>query len=299
MKLEYKILWLDDNIDTFIDDEHIQDIEQYISDQGFEATINTQSNQREFFSNLDDTYDLILTDYHMDGLNGDQVVEKIRKDESIFTEILFYTAKADLKDTQKLDRISFLETTTSHQEEVVEKIKELIALTIKKFQDIVVMRGMIMHETSDLDSEKIKILKQYIDSKSVSEIQGLKDDVLEKIQRFLDEKCNTYLDYKDRDDALKKIIKDNVLFSSSRKIEALSWILKKLGLDDFSEEYQNEIISPRNQFAHAKLIEEDGRKYFKKTDGDIEFDDAYCQNLRKNILKHKGNLKKLQEKVNE
>lgn len=297
MKLEYKILWLDDNIDAFIEDEHIDDIKKHISEQGFDTEIITQNNQEEFFDNLDNTYDLILTDYHMDGLNGDKVVEKIRN-QSIFTEILFYTAKADLKDTQKLDRISFLETTTNHEEKVVEKTKELIDLTIKKFQDIVVMRGMIMHETSDLDSKKIEILRQYINSKDALEIQDLKNSVLGEIKSFLDEKCNKYQDYNDND-GLKKVIKDNVLFSSARKIEALSWILKKLELDDFSQAYKNEIISPRNQFAHAKLIEEDGRKYFKKTNGNIEFDDIYCKELRKNILKHKNNLNILQKKLDE
>ncbi|MDC9715124.1 MAG: response regulator, partial [Gammaproteobacteria bacterium] len=260
--------------------------------------INTQDNQKDFFNTLDDTYDLILTDYHMDDLNGDKVVEKIRE-KSIFTEILFYTAKADLKGTQKLDRISFLETTTDHEEEVVEKAKELIDLTIKKFQDIVVMRGMIMHETSTLDIKKVEILKKYIDSKNPSEVKDLKDKTLEEVKLFVDEKCNKYQHFNTREDGLKGLIKDNVLFSSARKIEALSWILKTLELEDFSAEYKDEIISPRNQFAHARLIEDSDRKYFKKGDSDTEFDREYCKKLRKNILKHKKNLDKLQNKLDE
>ncbi len=300
MKLDYKILWLDDHIGAFIEDEHIADIEQYISDQGFVAEINTEDNPKDFFNALDDTYDLILTDYHMDDLNGDEVVKKIRE-ESIFTEILFYTAEANLKDTQKLDRISFLETTINHEEEVVGKTKELINLTIKKFQDIVVMRGMIMHETSDLDMQKVDILKGYVKSKQSQEIEGLENKVFQEIQSFLDEKCRKYQGYSTKENGLKRIIKDNVLFSSARKIEALSWILQEVGLSDFSKKYQDEIITPRNDFAHAKLIEEQGRKYFKKGggDGDIEFDDQYCKQLRTNILKHRQNLDKLQDKLNE
>lgn len=300
MKLDYKILWLDDHIGAFIEDEHIADIEQYISDQGFVAEINTEDNPKDFFNALDDTYDLILTDYHMDDLNGDEVVKKIRE-ESIFTEILFYTAEANLKDTQKLDRISFLETTINHEEEVVGKTKELINLTIKKFQDIVVMRGMIMHETSDLDMQKVDILKGYVKSKQSQEIEGLENKVFQEIQSFLDEKCKKYQGCSTKENGLKRIIKDNVLFSSARKIEALSWILQEVGLSDFSKKYQDEIITPRNDFAHAKLIEEQGRKYFKKGggDGDIEFDDQYCKQLRTNILKHRQNLDKLQDKLNE
>ncbi|CAC9498642.1 hypothetical protein BPUTSESOX_826 [uncultured Gammaproteobacteria bacterium] len=298
MKLQYKILWLDDDINAFIDDEYIEDIRKHVTNQGFDTTIDTKDNSEDFFSALDETYDLILTDYHMNGLDGDKVVEKIRE-KSIFTEILFYTAKADLEDTKKLDRISFLETTTNHEEEVVDKTKKLIDLTVKKFQDIVAMRGMIMQETSDLDMQKVEILKKYINSKNSLETKGLKDEILKEIKLFVDEKCNKYQDFDAKEDGLKQIIKDNVLFSSARKIEALSWILQEIELNDFSKEYKDEIITPRNQFAHAKLIQDSGRKYFKKGGDNIEFDDEYCKKLRKDILKHKGYLDELQNKLDE
>lgn len=296
MKLEYKILWLDDNIDAFIDDEHVKDIDKYISDQGFDTKIHTKSNNEEFFNTLDDTYDLILTDYHMDGLNGDEVVKKIREN-SIFTEILFYTAKADLTDTQKLDRISFLETTTEHEEEVVKKAKELVDLTIKKFQDIIAMRGMVMSETSSLDVQKIEILESYIDSKSTNELKNLHDNIFSKIKLSVDEKCKKYKRLVDKDDGLKKLMKDRVLFSSSRKIEALSFILQELEMDDFSEKYKDEIINPRNQFAHAKFIEKNGDKFFEESK--VRLDSEYFKQVRINILKHKVNLNNLENKLNE
>ncbi|SMN01909.1 hypothetical protein SPONN_198 [uncultured Candidatus Thioglobus sp.] len=296
MKLEYKILWLDDNIDAFIDDEHVKDIDKYISDQGFDTKIHTKSNNEEFFNTLDDTYDLILTDYHMDGLNGDEVVKKIREN-SIFTEILFYTAKADLTDTQKLDRISFLETTTEHEEEVVKKAKELVDLTIKKFQDIIAMRGMVMSETSSLDVQKIEILESYIDSKSTNELKNLHDNIFSKIKLSVDEKCKKYKRLVDKDDGLKKLMKDRVLFSSSRKIEALSFILQELEMDDFSEKYKDEIINPRNQFAHAKFIEKNGDKFFEESE--VRLDNEYFKQVRINILKHKVNLNNLENKLNE
>src|SRR3990167_8193772 len=142
MQIEYKILWLDDQIDSFIDDEYVDEIKHYLEDEGFEATIDTVDNATDFFEKLDKSYDLILTDYHMDKMNGDKVVEEIRNTSKIFSEILFYTARGDLKDAKKLDRISFLETISSgatHQQMVVEKIKSLITLTIQKFHDIVVI----------------------------------------------------------------------------------------------------------------------------------------------------------------
>jgi hypothetical protein len=161
------------------------------------------------------------------------------------------------------------------------------------------MRGMIMHETSSLDIQKVEILEKYINSKNSLETKGLKDEILREIKLFVDEKCNKYQDFDAKDDGLRQIIKDNVLFSPVRRIKALSWVLKEAELSDFSEKYKEEIITPRNQFAHAKLIEDGGRKYFQKSDGNIEFDDEYCRELRKNIIKHKKNLDKLQCKLDE
>ncbi len=109
MTLNYKILWLDDQIKDFIEDEIIEEVEEYLSHQGFRPEIITTSKSEEFFEKLDNSYDLILTDFHLNDINGDEVIKKIRsQDFSVMTEILFYTAKADLKDTDKISRVSFL-----------------------------------------------------------------------------------------------------------------------------------------------------------------------------------------------
>jgi len=130
MKLKYKILWLDDKIEEFIEDEVIEEIEKHLKNNGFLPEIITVSNAKDFFDNLDESYDLILTDFHMNDMNGNKIVEKIRSSEySVMTEILFYTAKADLTDTQKISRVSFLETNSStdaHIEKVIETTIGLI-----------------------------------------------------------------------------------------------------------------------------------------------------------------------------
>ena len=56
MKLEYKILWLDDQIQDFIDDEMIQEVEEYLVEQGFQPKIITVSKSKDFFKSLDDSF---------------------------------------------------------------------------------------------------------------------------------------------------------------------------------------------------------------------------------------------------
>jgi CheY-like chemotaxis protein len=303
MKLVYKILWLDDNIETFIEDRHIDKIKVFLEEEGFEAEIVPVKIISEFFEKLDNSFDLILTDFHMKAMNGDEVVKKIRKESHIFTEILFYTAQADLTNTDKLDRISFLQTTKNHHKQVVEKVKDLISLTVQKFHDIVVMRGMIMNETSDLDNQKLEMIKQYINSSDNQKTNDLKLDILQQIETLFTTKLSLTGEWKSKDNGFNKLMKDTFVFSSDYKIKALAWILSDLSETDFSDDYQEEIIKIRNKFAHAILEEEKDengnivRKYFKHGDTGLTFDEALCKTIRINIQKHKANLKSLKDKL--
>jgi|TARA_R100000789_G_C3020965_1_gene153499 CheY-like chemotaxis protein len=288
MKLEYKILWLDDQIQSFIDDEVIQEVEEYLIEQGFQPNIITVSRSEDFFKKLDDSFDLILTDYHLNDLNGDEVIKKLRsQDYSVMSEVLFYTAKADLKDTDKINRVSFLETNTllgNHREEVLKATTNLIGLTIKKFQNIIAMRGMIMQETSSLDVEMENILH----------------DILEKSENpneLINQIKSRYI--KSNNDFNKQIEK---LVDTERILRQIGashrWRAIKRSLDDGNiksllNEYEKQIISVRNKFAHAELIVEGDRQFFKDRREDIDFNEEFCKDIRENIIKHKSNLVEL------
>lgn len=289
MKLEYKILWLDDQIKDFIEDEIIQEIEEFLSKQGFRPEIITTSKSDDFFDKLDNSYDLILTDYHLNDVNGDEVIKRIRsQDYSVMTEILFYTAKADLKDTDKISRVSFLETNTllgDHRDEVLRATLNLIELTIKKFQNIVAMRGMIMHETSSLDVEMENILQQIL-KKSKNP-----DEVISTIKKKYKKSNDEFNDSIDKVDDIDTILRT---IGASHRWRAIVRNLSDGEIKSIIADYEKEIIMIRNKFAHAVLEQDEtGRTFFiHKADG-IDFNEAFCIKIRENILKHKQNLDSL------
>ena len=299
MKINYKILWLDDEINAFIDDEFVEKIQKHLEEKGFSSDVQTVSRVFEFFEKLDDSFDFILTDYNMSEKNGAQVIADIRK-QNIFTEILFYTAQAKWEEIGKLDRISFLQTSTvsggTHHEKVVDKAISVIDLTIKKFQNIVAMRGMIMHEVSSLDAQMLDIVSDYID-KGV-DIQRVKDKVLNDLIAFHKEKFEKSTKYK-TDNTFDKVIKDPLLFSSSQRANAIDEIITTAGYENFIADFKKEIIKVRNDFAHAVLETdtETGREYFKGKNGGTDFNEEKCIEVRKNILKHKTNLDELKHKI--
>jgi len=188
MKINYKILWLDDEINAFIDDGFVEKIQKHLKEEGFAPDIQTVSKVSDFFGKLDDSFDFILTDYNMSEKNGAKVIADIR-DKSIFTEILFYTAQAQWEEIGMLDRISFLQTSKisgeTHHEKVVGKAINIIDLTIKKFQHIVAMRGMIMHEVSSLDAQMLNIVSDYVNT---NDAQYVKNKVFDDLITFYGEK---------------------------------------------------------------------------------------------------------------
>ena len=302
MKLTYKILWLDDKIEElFIEDEYHNELKRYLSAQGFRPEIVTVSTEDEFFKYLDSSFDLIMTDYHLkekegQTRDGDMIVQAIR-DNSIFTEILFYSARGDVKDTYKLDRITFVETnrmTAPHQEALMESAIKLINLTIKKFQHIVVMRGMIMHETSTLDEITLDILDTYLRKTNDTEIIEF---IFDSIISFYSEKHTKAGKYK-TNKRLDKVIGDPLMLSASQRASAIGAIIDKKGFGNFIDDFKTEIINIRNQFAHSVLdIDENGREFFRNKSEGITFDDELCKKIRNDINKHKINLDELIEKL--
>tara|TARA_R110000868_G_scaffold249755_2_gene506246 strand:- start:25 stop:927 length:903 start_codon:yes stop_codon:yes gene_type:complete len=294
MKLDYKILWLDDKIKSVVLADYqddIEDLKAYIKSLGFNETIDFVRTEEELFSKLDEAseYDLIMTDYHLDETkgntrNGDDIIKTIRE-RDIFTEIMFYSAQGEVKDTDRLDRITFFESFRvlgdDHYEKIFRKAKELIELTVRKFQNIVTMRGMIMHETSDLDVTIQEILKSIIEN-------GETEAIINVIKKKKIKSTNEFL--KKRIDQFENLDDFLINIGADHRLRALVRNLPDNERKSLLETYKEKIIDVRNQFAHATL-DIDSNTF--KTKNGKEFNEELCKQVRLDIINHKENLDKL------
>jgi len=307
MKLDYKILWLDDKMDVIIEGQYDTEIKNHLIEQGFNPIIVTVKNEKDFFTNLDNTFDLILTDYHLNDTanntrNGDLIIKEVREKNSIFTEIMFYSAQGEVVDTVKLDRITFVDTRKSiirdHNEAVIDRVIQLIDLTIKKFQHIVAMRGMIMNETSSLDMQMLDIIKLALKSKEIS-FDELAPKIYDELNYLYNSK-NKFVNECREKGKFIALTKDDFVFSADYKIKTLGQILGSINIKDFSEEYKEEINSMRNKFAHSILLKDEktGREYFKHGESGITFDEDLCKKIRTDIIKHRKNFNETYTKIN-
>ncbi len=297
MKLDYKIVWVEDKIDSKPFIALVKKISNYLENEFFNVTIETAEDVDEFKEKfaIHDKFDLIITDLNLNESHGDEVIDYIRDEKHIMTEVFFYSANSELKEKPLLNsnRITFYQLDTQNVYKALEKeIIELIDLTISKFQHIVSMRGMIMHETSYLDETTLDIVDNVYDTKNDAEIQN---SIFDEIISFHKEKHDKAEKYK-RNNRIEKILSDPLAFSASQRINTISNILDKKGFDNFVKDYKKEIISVRNMFAHA--VFDDKKQIFKTKNGD-EFNSESCRKIRGDIQKHMNNLESLIEKLSE
>ena len=77
-------------------------------------------------------------------------------------------------------------------------------------------------------------------------------------------------------------------------MESFKRNLPKGEIKTILNDYENEIISIRNKFAHAVLeTDKNGRAFFKHKEDGLDFNEDFCKVIRENIIKHKTNLDNL------
>ncbi len=303
MNLNYKILWFEDTpgwIKT-----HSAIIKDILEEKGFELELTEEvrgENIAKYLENLD--FDLILVDYQLSGdFNGEKIIGKIRENPA-YMNIIFYSARGPKQLREKLmeKEVDGVYCLDREPEAFIEKTELIILNTIKKVQDINNLRGLVMAEISEFDDKMLNIIKEYI-GKSDENKKVISKFIFEKTENY--QKCSSKKLEKDKkNDAINTYI-DSSSFGTHSSNMAVSKILK-LHLKEFEIEkeclnkYEKEIINQRNDLAHAKEVEIDGKKVLQsKIQGKEEqnIDEEKFIEIRKNIKKHRKNLEKIHEKI--
>ncbi|WP_293936067.1 response regulator [Sphingobacterium sp. UBA5996] len=299
MKLNYKIIWVEDKIETKPFSSLRKSIQDYLEEEFFDVQLDIAEDFDEFKKQYKDnqTYDLIITDLNLNESHGNQVIDYIRDEKHALTEIFFYSANSELFTTKLANssRITFYQLDgQDYHKNLLSSVLEVIRITISKFQHIISMRGMIMHETSSLDIKMEEIVrKQLLNPNLEQEIQPVLTSIFDNIFKNAQEKYKKAEARKAKD-----ILRDNVLFNSSQKVFALGAILDIMKEDNFANKYNEEVILIRNQFAHCELqMSIDGTEYFKIKDKEVKFDKDLCKKIRKDLNSFRLKLNAIEELI--
>ncbi len=309
--LKYRILWVDDNIETFIDLSVDTEFEEYLEKLGFVPEILKFETADKVLDHLkeDKKFDLILSDLNLaNNEKGDALINKIREGD-IYTEVLFYSGKPGFEETAKSlyqDRVSFFSLMDDEGfRKFKEKIYLLIRLTISKLQELDNIRGLVMAETSELDVQIEDMLIEIV-SKDTDLTKNLRTYMVKKVEDNNKERAKLYEGIDKLSNS--ELIKNRTLFDASKKSRTLNEFLKKSGLikkedsfKDFHQNYEKDVLKVRNDLAHAKSDEIDGVEYLilSRKDGDqpIKLDQEQCVNIRTNLKKYSDLLRKIRSEV--
>ena len=311
MKLIYKILWIEDQMNSIRGRKRV--ISNYIRDEkGFELEINEILTFEQFketvgFESLKD-YDLLLVDLNLDDNesgDGNKIIEEIRNND-IYTEIIFYSSHYEhLINLLKENRTEGI--FTSERNQIDTKAKKIIDVTLHKIQDVNNLRGLIMAEVAELDRLKKSILLKY-NAKNLDDSRlkkYVKEDVFKKINDELaDLNCIINPECTHNNIDLEKLL-NNFFYDSFKKSRTV-FKVKKLDskcndVPFVHQDYYDSVVKKRNVFAHEEeKIREDGTKYLNYTDGTpLEFTERHCIQIRKDIKRYKNLLEQIANKLDE
>ncbi len=311
MKLSYKILWIDDNIEDYIEMGIKSEFLSFLENLGFIPLIDTFEDSNKAEESLKSTkYDLILSDYSIDEKGkekekqGDVLIQKIR-DGGVFTEVLFYSAQKNFDEIAKnlyRDRVSFFSLVGDEgMREFRSRTFRLIELTISKLQEINSIRGLVMAETSELDNTIIEILSCFLADNN-DDTEKIRTYIIDSVIKSSVSNCDRANKLHEHKNA--EILKERV-FDADKKARTIGRLIKIKQLQntepfiDFYSNYKKDVLDIRNDLAHAKSDTIDGIEYLiiSKKDGQHpeKFNQDTCIHIRKNLRKYTDILKAIRE----
>lgn len=315
MRLKYKILWVDDHKEDFVNLDIHQEISEYVKSLFLDVELlfcETVDEAKSYISSQ--IFDVIFSDYNIGEKDkGDNFISYLRSNH-VNTEVLFYSAQEKVPGLD-VDRVSFfsIPKVDNAYEVLVERMKKLIDLTIEKLQDLTVIRGLVMAETSDLDKIMEDIINHYFVINRTDETDVVFNSIMEKFNDDYKNNLRTDVGSSCIKDCYHKITKSmipqiitSLNFDSARKARAIKRIIELINFthdrvgENYYETYRQEIIQERNNLAHSisKIVNKEEVIVLKKVDAEgnhieINYDPEKFKTIRENIIIHLDILTKL------
>ena len=301
MKLDFKVLWFDNDLDYFdSQSRYFSALESEIASWGFSPNIKKVTSKDDFlsFSPFKD-FDLIVVDHNLDEYgHGEDFIKMIRSHD-VHTEVIFYTggdvtALWNAMFEKRIDGVY-----VAHRPQIFTKIEAVAKQAVKKVLDLENMRGIVMAAVADFD--------HMLDELIISVFNRLpSDETKKKIKEEIVEISTKYhrveLDKASKIDANQPIEIFSSLLTSNPKHIVLRKMLSELNSNDLNiiskeiDQYTVDIIEHRNNLGHAMEKEHKDGTYIlvsKKKKIPIEYDHSLFQTLRHNLIRYRQAFERL------
>jgi hypothetical protein len=304
MKLEYRILWVEDEVD-YIDAFPFSRIENHIRECGFEPSLIVRSSPEDVRKVVNkNEFDLLVVDFRItnDDYHGSDLIQEIRKNNCL-TEVVFYSgdgvsALHEESGKKGLEGIYF---GPKDNDSLIRKITDVFDLTVRKILDVNNMRGFVMAGVAELDLLLEEIITLKHEKLSLNDQKSLRRKMVEKIlpeSKFLSVLAHELPDEKremltaalagvrEHEPASFEVLFGRRMDSSKRVDTVIGFCKSHQYLTNYETDISNirPLLHWRNALAHQRPVEhEGGGLQFNVEKKKIEFDDAQTLELRKQI----------------
>ncbi|WOD08839.1 hypothetical protein [Marinomonas sp. GJ51-6] len=296
MKLEYKVLWFEDQFSEIEGD--VNRLESFILECGFIPDFDhrgriSEEEIEELALKLDNynPYDLIIFDYDLGegSAKGLNIAAHLRS--KIYTDMIFYSGQIP----QQLRKMLFENEVDGvfivHRGEFYNEIEPIIDDHIKKMSDLNNIRGVVMSETSAMDLALREILIEKTKTFSEERLQTTFETLKDRLIRKLEENKLKIEGLT----SLKSAVSDHFVTGFDQVRVTLKETLGELGetnLKDGSLVHQVQV--ERNKLAHQKAsLSKGGKMLLHGKKESVEYNYDEFKRLRNDLLEAHSDIKKL------
>lgn len=291
MNLKYVIMWFEDSR-AWVEASRGA-IERYLQDLGFSPVIVRQPSGKRSLQIIKKLNpDLILIDLNLAGKSkGQDIVEKIRNNE-LYTDVVFYSQHTDfLEEVGKLEGVFYCV-----RDELENKTKKIIDITVKREQDVNNLRGLLIAEAIDLERRMESFITSYFglsknnEKRPIFEKLYVDNLTLENKYEFA---CRIFKRAIARLQTKLQTARQN---KNQERVVELTVALESLkSKKEMFDRFEADIIKVRNIMAHVEEVAgEKNVLHIHDKDGNlIVVTDDYCNKRRKSVGEHSTNFQKM------
>lgn len=291
MNTEFNILWFEDNDEWY--EIVSNEIEEYIKELCFYPNfIRFRSVLVEELEDIlrEYSFDLVFADLNLDQSDKGNDAIKLIRDNNILADALFYSTDGidQIKEVMKLDVLEGVYLSIRNEYLFPDKAKKLIDKVVKRSEDILNVRGMLMDTVSEFDEKLKEGIRKFFSISSQQDIEKFNKYAYEKVKEQIAENSNK--SDKLQANFILNALENSFLIDSFKLSMIINKIFKEkypsyTKMQGFHDKYNKLILKERNQLAHAKKEPEpNGIFYFQDIQGNkTEYTSEKCREIRQHI----------------
>lgn len=293
MNIDFNILWFEDADEWYTASKDL--IESYLLSLNFKPSFTrfksidvAQIKENEHIS-----YDLILADLNLTNNTKGSDGIKILRNDNILADALFYSNNgiSGLRDAMQSEVLEGVYTSDRREPLFSDRTKQIINKIVKRSEDIVNIRGMLMDAVSEFDVKLKETIGKHLSICGDDEISVINEYAYTKVVAHSNQSI----------EKSKSINGDSFYISAIESYLIDSYKLSMIANDIFKrnypecsemklfhKNYSEAILDERNRLAHAKKeVEADGAFYFEDKQGNkVTYDAEKCSEIRSAIIKY-------------